>query len=391
MKKIALVSPMILPVPAVKGGAVETLTTFIVEENEKKKELEIDLYTIFNPKIKDISFAYTNIISIRTNLLQKFYQKMINAFYKVTGQAKGYHSSWGQVAKQISKKHYDGIVVENNMFLYRLIQKRTKDTLIYHMHNDFNQFDKTPQNCQVIANTAEKIITVSQYIKDSVNKKVKTDKVEVLYNALDLDVFNEKNVVDYRKKYQIAPTDMVVGFVGRITPEKGILELVQALKNVHTEKKVKLVVVGSQWYDSLKEDDYVKRIIEESENIKENIVFTGYMSADQMPSIYAMLDIVVVPSLCQEAFGCVAIESMAMGKPLIVAKSGGLPEIAKENYSFVIPTDENFVKQMTEKLQILIENDEMRIQFGKEAKKEFAQNEQYHKDTYYNRFLKLLE
>lgn len=391
MKKIALVSPMLLPVPAVKGGAVETLTTFIVEENEKQKELEIDLYTIADSKIEELKYNYTNVISIRTNPLQKVYQKLVNAFFKLTGQAKGYHFSWGQVAKKISKKHYDVIVVENNMFLYRLIQKNTKNTMIYHMHNDFNQFDKTPQNYQVIADTAGKILTVSQYIKDRVNEKIKTDKVKVLYNALDLDVFNEKNVTDYRKKYQIAPTDIVVGFAGRITPEKGILELVQALKKVHTEKKVKLVVVGSQWYDSLKEDDYVKRIIEESENIKENIIFTGYINAEQMPSIYAMFDIVVVPSLCQEAFGCVAIEAMAMGKPLIVAKSGGLVEIAKENYSFVIPTDENFVKQMTEKLEILIENDEMRIQFGKEAKKEFAQNKQYHKDTYYNRFLKLLE
>ena len=49
--KIALVSTMNLPVPAVRGGAVEELTTHIINENEKQKKFEIDLYTIYDSKI----------------------------------------------------------------------------------------------------------------------------------------------------------------------------------------------------------------------------------------------------------------------------------------------------------------------------------------------------
>lgn len=46
--KLAIISPNILPVPALDGGAVEELTTYIIEENEESHRYDIDLYTIDN-------------------------------------------------------------------------------------------------------------------------------------------------------------------------------------------------------------------------------------------------------------------------------------------------------------------------------------------------------
>ena len=74
--KVAIVSTMNLPTPAVRGGAVETLTTYIVEENEKKQKLDIDLYTMYDYKIDVDKYKNTKIIQIKINIIEKFFQKI---------------------------------------------------------------------------------------------------------------------------------------------------------------------------------------------------------------------------------------------------------------------------------------------------------------------------
>ena len=64
MKKIAVIAPCILPVPATKGGAVEELVTCIINQNEISKQYAIDLYTIADSSYNLKDYSYTNIIQI---------------------------------------------------------------------------------------------------------------------------------------------------------------------------------------------------------------------------------------------------------------------------------------------------------------------------------------
>lgn len=384
--KVAIVSTMNLPTPAVRGGAVETLTTYIVEENEKKAKINIDLYTMYDCKIDVNKYKNTKIIQIKTNIIEKLLQKIMNFKNIILKKKPTYNILCSKTAKLVKSKKYDKIIIENNMFVYDLIKDKVNAELIYHMHNDFNEWDKTEENYKKIVKTASKILVVSKYIKNRVNNVEKTDKVQVLYNAIDTDIYNTNNVVDLRKEYNINNNDIVVGYCGRIAEEKGILELIKAIKKIKTNKNIKLLIVGSQWYDELKQDKYMLELQKEIKEIENKVIFTGYIKQENMPSIYNIIDILVIPSLCEEAFGCVAIEAMALGKPLIVAKSGGLPEIIKEEYGYIIEKNSQFIDNMAKYIEKLVENDNIRIEYGKNAKEEFESNVNYHKEQYFENF-----
>ena len=65
MKKLAIISPSILPIPAVRGGAIEQLVTYIVEGNEENHQYDIDLYTMNDPALDEFNYKYTNLVRIR--------------------------------------------------------------------------------------------------------------------------------------------------------------------------------------------------------------------------------------------------------------------------------------------------------------------------------------
>lgn len=390
--KIAILSTMNLPTPAVKGGAVETLTTHLIDENEKTSKFNIDLYTIYDKDINVNKYKNTKIIQIKKNHIEKLFQKIINLKNRLQGKKPCYNILYTKLMKLVIKQQYDKIVVENNMFIYNLlIQKKVDTKLIYHMHNDFNEWDKTEENYKNIANTAFKILVVSEYIKKRVNSVANTNKVEVLYNAIDRELYNINKTINLREKYNINDDDIVIGYSGRITKEKGILELAKAFKKVNTKKNMKLLIVGSQWYSELNQDEYVKKLKEEIKEIKDEVIFSGYINQEDMPQMYNMMDILVIPSMWEEPFGCVAIEGMALGKPLIVSKSGALSEIVKEKYGYIIEKDINFIDNIAKSIETLVNNDNIREEYGKNAKIEFENNKNYHKENYFNNFVKLIE
>ena len=216
------------------------------------------------------------------------------------------------------------------MVLYKYIQKYNKNSrLIYHMHNDFGAKNRTPKYYDIIAKTAEKILTVSEYIKKRCIEVDNTNNIEVLFNCIDETIYNSKNKENYREKYNIEKDEIVIGFAGRLLKEKGILELIKAFKLLKTNKKVKLLIVGTNVFVNLEKDKYLQKVYNEIKNISENIIFTGYIEIEKMPFIYNSMDIMVIPSLWEEAFGCVAIEAMAMGVPIIATKSGGLHALSQ--------------------------------------------------------------
>lgn len=388
--KIAILSTMNLPTPDVAGGAVEMLTTNLLDENEKNPDLKIDIYTMYDKRINENQYKNTNIIQIKVNYIERLYQKVRNLINRIISKKPIYNILYQKATKLILKHKYDKIVVENNMFVYNLIKNRTNTELIYHMHNDFNECDKTPENYIGIANTASKVITVSRYIKERCNSVMATNKVYVLYNAIDDSLYDFKNTRNLRDKYKISEDDIVIGYSGRITEEKGILELIKAIKHIKTKKSIKLLIVGSQWYSKLKKDKYMHQIQNEMEDIKDIIIFTGYIEQKKMADIYATMDILVIPTMNEEPFGCVAIEGMAKGKPLVVTESGALPEIAKEDFSFIIKKDSKLIENMANAIKILIEDDDLRKKYGKNAKREFEQNNNYHKEQYYKNFIDIL-
>jgi glycosyltransferase involved in cell wall biosynthesis len=126
---------------------------------------------------------------------------------------------------------------------------------------------------------------------------------------------------DFTPNYTPLNEENTLLFVGRIAPEKGIKSLIDAMKHVKKEiPDTKLIVVGKGKYLN-KYIQYAKSL-----GLSPNIYFKGYVDRKQLPELYQISKIVVIPSIYAENFGTVGLEAISFGRPIIVSNSFGLIE-----------------------------------------------------------------
>lgn len=154
-------------------------------------------------------------------------------------------------------------------------------------------------------------------IKEKVLKK---EKAQVVWNGssggVDLKRFDYSKRLTYRKeirsKYGLSESDFVFGFVGRITKDKGVNELLEAFLSI---EDAKLLMVGKEEGASTLNQRIYNVSMENS-----NIIFVGQVK--DVEKYYAALDVLILPSY-REGFGNVIIEAAAMGTPAIVSNIPG--------------------------------------------------------------------
>ncbi len=155
------------------------------------------------------------------------------------------------------------------------------------------------------------------------------NKSLTVYNAVDASEFcpGEK-YNSFRKKYKFSRNDFLIGIIGRIDVWKGHLDLIEAaglLKSV--VENIRVVVVGDDSWTKdarfiTKLKDKIKKL-----GLQDKVTFTGFQK--DIPMVLRSLDLVVIPSR-NEPFGRLIIESIAVGTPVIGARTGGMPEIIGE-------------------------------------------------------------
>jgi len=158
-----------------------------------------------------------------------------------------------------------------------------------------------------------------QAVSESAAKHYKTayglTDVKVLYNAIDLD------------KLHCIKSDSceLIVLPGRLVPEKGHSDLINALAILKISK-IQIIFAG---------DGPLRKVIEDElkdKNIEAKI--TGQLPYDEMITIISRAKLVVIPSH-YEGFGLTALESMALGRPIVATSSGGLKEVLGDVGRFV--------------------------------------------------------
>lgn len=409
--KIAIFSPNVLPVPAVDGGAVEELTTYIIEENERKHVYDIDLYTIDNDdELSNFNYNYTNIIKVRykENKLKK---KLINQLDRIlirmpNGRTISDFSE--QLTRNFKKNYYDAVVVEDNRQVFNsIIRKIKSEKIFFHIHDDFNHPSEGLNKIQLllhpndynlirgIIGSADKIITVSHFLEDEFNRFGARNTV-TLYNCILKDKLvplSLENQDLVKKKYDISKEDIVFTFLGRFTSEKGLDKLLSALNLLKNYKNLKCLIVGKNWLHSNTENDYTSKLRKivslMPDSLKSRIVFTGYIDHEKINEIYSISDCVVIPSQCAEAFGIVALEAMSMGVPVIASKTGGLPEVLG-NAGLLINPGTNFVRELADTMKQVYLSQKLRQKLSKSGKRRSEMFPQARED-YFNKFSEIIK
>lgn len=150
---------------------------------------------------------------------------------------------------------------------------------------------------------------------------LKEDRIEIIYNGIDPEIFQNENGDLLRKKWGITDDELALGFVGQLDGRKGIGVLLSAFESIRLKvQNAKVVFVGVGPLREMIESEI------RSKGWQNHVILAGFQ--DDVPKVMNAIDILVLPSYW-EGFGIVLIEAMAARKPIISTNISSMPEIVE--------------------------------------------------------------
>ncbi len=215
----------------------------------------------------------------------------------------------------------------------------------------------------------DRVLAVSEAIRryDVEEKKIPAQKVEVLHNWIDARRFLpvSESRAELRKQWEIPREACVIGAVGRLNPQKGYSNLIEAapaiLKN-HPETFFVFVGEG-------RERNRLEGLAD-SLGVLKACRFPGFMP--EVPRAYSTFDLFALPSV-YEAFGIVLLEAMAAGLPVVASRVGGIPEIVSDGESglLVSPGDP---EELSRAIDRLLSDPDLAVKLALEGKNRVLRN-----------------
>jgi glycosyltransferase involved in cell wall biosynthesis len=196
---------------------------------------------------------------------------------------------------------------------------------------------------------------------------------EIVPNGIDEDKFLQKpptaaDINEVKKTHGIKENDKIALFVGRLGPEKRVIELVNAwIPKLKKNDSYKLIIVGDG--PSLKE---IKQIVE-ANNLTNKIILPGFVLWEKI-SLYYKISTVNVSVSLSETSSMTGIESLIQGLPIVVRQDDAFAEIVEEGINgFYAKTDEEVVLKTIE----IFNNNNLRSKLSENSKlisKKFSAN-----------------
>ena len=390
--KIAVITCGMLPIPAVQGGAVENMIDFYLEYNNRKKMHDITIFSPWDEKVSQNPalashvnhYIYIDVTSLKVRIARKIYGYLhVDEYYNYFIE---YY--FEKVYTKLRKQDYDVIVLENSPgHTYKLSQRGHKN-IVLHLNNDL--LNAKSRFHDDIFNGLSKVLTCSNYIRDRVRTIAPDNKVQTLYNAIDVKNFTPKQSNEQSTKRTdlgLEAEDFIIVYSGRVNKDKGVSELIDAILLLKNELPIKLMIIGGTFYGtSDNEDDFVRLLKSKANQMKEKIVFTGFVPYQRIPDFLHLADIAALPSMWDEPFGLTIAEALAAGLPLVTTRSGGIPEIC-EGVATIVERD-GIVNNLAQAIRYLYEHPEKRKQMS-EASLERAKL--FDKESYSEKFFAALE
>ncbi len=405
-QKVAIVTSGYFPIPATLGGAVEALDENLLKQNEKSKRINFVVFSCWNEAAVEEAKKYysANFVFIKTPLIIRFGDKCIyfaaknilkikkNMSYRYILQRLYFIK---KVAKNLYRNDYDKVILENHSTLFMVLKKhqnyrKYEGKYYYHLHNIVTN----DYGCREILCNCRKVIGVSDYINNTLRGFLDNDDHNeycVLRNKIDRDKFliklNDKDKERIRNEFGLSLDDQVVLFTGRFNEEKGINELLHAFKKIQKEN-IKLLVVGGYYFGSGMISQFESEMYELAKEMNDGVKFTGFIPYEKMPELYAVADIVVIPSIWDDPAPLTVIEALTSGKALITTNSGGIPEYADNQSSIILKRGDNLIDDLASAIKNMLENDQERKQTELKVR---SKTEKWNIEAFYNDFCSIIE
>ncbi|WP_434654706.1 glycogen synthase [Thermoanaerobacterium thermosaccharolyticum] len=208
---------------------------------------------------------------------------------------------------------------------------------------------------------ADRIIAVSNDSKKDIMKcyNVPEDKIEVIYNGIDLNQYKKTDSNIARKKYGI--DGRYILFVGRISRQKGIIHLIDAVK--YLPQDVKVVLCASS-----PDTEEIKIEMKEKVKLYPNIIWIDKMvTKEEIIELYSNAEVFVCPSI-YEPFGIINLEAMACNTPVVASATGGIKEVVVDGETGFLVEPGN-PEDLAEHIKKLLDDRELAATFGANGRK----------------------
>jgi glycosyltransferase involved in cell wall biosynthesis len=253
-------------------------------------------------------------------------------------------------------------------FIGRLSAKLARVPVIVHTVHGFAFHEQEPpwrrslfRNLERLASHwCDQMIFISQPLVDwAVKEGIGcTRKMARIYSGIEMDRFHpvsaqEKNRL--KAKWGLQESHAVIGMVSKLWEGKGHAFLIRAFKDILKEKpQARLVIVGEGYLM-----ESLKALVSQMA-LSEAVIFTGFL--EDVPQIIATFDVAVLPSDF-EGMGRVLLEAMAMEKPVVGTRVGGIPDLIEQgvNGYLVSPGNE---KELASAVLKLLEDKDLAREMG---------------------------
>lgn len=228
---------------------------------------------------------------------------------------------------------------------------------------------------------ADGVVAVSASMKKDVHELygVPLDRIRVIHNGIDLQQYRPTPNVATLREFGIDPDVPYVLFVGRITRQKGIVHLVNAVRYLHADAQVVLCAGAPDTPEIAREmSDAVERARTQSAH---TIIWIREMlPKDKAITLYTHAAIFVCPSV-YEPFGIINLEAMACETPVVASAVGGIPEVVVDGETgLLVPTgavsttdvepkdSEQFSRALATAANTLLDNPELRQSMARKSR-----------------------
>lgn len=228
---------------------------------------------------------------------------------------------------------------------------------------------------------ADALIAVSEETKEDVIKHFNVDenKVKVIYNGINLQQYVQTSETSTLDVYGVDKTKPYVLFVGRITRQKGIIHLVNAIKYIDPETQV-VLCAGAP--DTKEIGEEMKEAVNQVKKTRDNVIWIDKMvTKEEIIQLYSHADVFCCPSI-YEPFGIINIEAMACNTAVVASAVGGIKEVVVDGETGILvpleqqkeapfePIDpDKFSRDLANGINKVINNDTLRASMAQKGRK----------------------
>lgn len=372
------------------GGGAANATSYILHEFSKIPDLEVDLVTSSSDNEYHLEKIGENIkihkLPINKSQKNLHHQSLVNL---ITYTYKAYFFS-NKLIKKFGHSYnlthsfftvpcgFLSLIFKIKYKIPYVISLRGSDVPGYSERFKF-LYGFIKPFARLIWKNSSAVVSNSQGLKELALKSKSDQKIDIIYNGIDINIFHPDTKVKDRKKF-------IVTLGGtRITPRKGIKYLIEAVhKLVSRYPQIYVTIIGEG-----SEKESLENLSKDLK-IKDRITFLDRVDNHNIPPYYQEASVFILPSL-NEGMSNAMLEALASGLPIVATDTGGTQELVKDGVNGFIIKMKNS-QDIADKLEKIITNDELCQRMGDSSRK-IAENLSWEKVAldYLNIYKKISE